>query len=217
MESSKSSQFGHMHSFSIGAVLRQIAAQCASIGEKIPLIRALFLARYSDYMAAKIEFSVVWVASIMPIGISVLIDYITRDSVKNHRVLTDGWQGFVDRVSLNLNGGEIFIYIISFLGTVAFVLYKYNRMSRSFPDFWTVVGLGGGMAVVSAVIFGLQRSHEVEDKELVNFLAWVMYLFTLFLFFVALLYEQLRTKSFGSQLRLGETTLQNELSGYKPS
>jgi hypothetical protein len=195
-----------------------LLSRARALADKLPLFRAFVRARVEDYSGAYYEFMVVWVASVVPIGLSVVIDYIIGGSIKSGAVsaTTTGWSGIYQRIVLNLNSGEVFIYIISFLGTAALVLYRYNKMGRRFPDYWTIVGIGGSMVLLSAVIFGLQRSHAVARQDLVDRYAVVMYVATLILFFVSLLYEQMRTKPYGKELRSGETALMQEMEGYKP-
>ena len=186
---------------------------------RIPLVKTLFRAKFVDFREAGMEFGIVWIFSAIPIAFSILVDYYTKASVASGQLKTDVFDlaGIYDRLRLNLNGGEIFIYIISFLGTVAFVLYKYNRAGKTFEDFWPVVLIGGGIALVSVAIFCLQRSNMIKRYDLVNVSAAWMYVVTLFLFFVALLYEQRRTGSYQAGLRTDEATLMAQVSGYDPS
>ncbi len=187
--------------------------------QNLPLLKALFMAKMGEYKEAGIEFGIVWVFSVVPIGFSIIVDYFTRASIKSGELKSEtvDLTGIWDRVLLNLNGGEVFIYIISFLGTVAFVMYKYNRSGKPFEDFWPVVLLGGGMALVSVLIFGLQRSRVIERYDLVNNSAAAMYCVTLCLFFVALLYEQRRTRPYAGELKKAEADLVAEMSTYKPT
>lgn len=185
----------------------------------LPLIKPLFEAEKDAHKEAAIEFCIVWIFSVVPIGFSILIDYVTNSSLKSGAIDSAevSLRGIWARLLINLNGGEVFIYIISFLGTVAFVLYKYNRAGQRFEDFWAVVLFGGGMALIAVTIFALQRSQVIARYDLVNRGAAVMYFVTLYLFFVALLYEQRRTKSYASMLKSEESALSTEMSNYKPT
>jgi hypothetical protein len=186
---------------------------------KIPLLRIFGASKGHDYKEAGVEFWIVWLFSVIPIGMSVFIDFITKSSVLSGRLQTDeiGFRGIWDRVALNLDSGEIFIYIISFLGTVAFVVYKHGKNGNKIEDFGVMLLLGGSLGLVAAIIFGLQRSGKIVRTDLVNTSATLMYALTLILFMAALLLEQRRLREgYAGSLRSQEKGLTDELKGYRP-
>jgi hypothetical protein len=190
----------------------------AELPRRLPLIKAFFRASGGIHRAAFTEFFIFWFCSLLPVILSVIIDYATGFSRRIGVVHdSDGiWYGLLRRIYGNVNAGEVFIYIISFVGTTVLVLYRYNENRKRFPEFLAVAGATFVIVVPSIVFFGLQKTSAVTNRSFVNIFALILYIAALFVWYVSLLYEHIRGESYTGELHNQESDLLEEVGNFRP-
>lgn len=146
---------------------------------KIPIIGGLIACNGYDHWSAITEFSINFFCSTTPIWLGSIFMRILKE------------QFFVS-LGNSVNGGELFMYSTAVLGSVIFIASTESRSGRAFPARGWHVLLVILIIIVCAGAFGLLRgvnSVMPVDRKFVLELSLFMYAVSLFLYYLALVYN----------------------------
>ena len=147
----------------------------------------------------------IWITSLLPILFSILV-HLLKSEASDKSIF---WTALVK----SFNPGEIIIYAITALAPVAYVMYKYNRDKIKFPDFWAfslllIIIIGAG-----SFSFAMHKVGDIRNAVIINMVAFVLYLIALVIWYISLVYDDVRG-TYPNEQRRQEGELKNQLRDY---
>ena len=167
-----------------------------------PLISGLRLATLRSLNFALKELFFFWILSSLPIIFAVVVDVASRDSfpaLKEIFAITGS----------KIRWGEIFVYINALTAPGLYLLFKFVRDTKNFPNaygilLWSIITL-----LISAVLYSRGTPTRVTVQ-----LAIALYVAALVLRYLALVYDLLRV-DFPEEGRKEEAALVERMEGFQ--
>lgn len=169
-----------------------------------PLISGLRLCSRRSFNIALKEFFFFWLLSSLPIFFAVVVDIGSRDSVP-------GFAEFFSIAGTKIRWGEVFVYINALTAPGLYLIFKYLRDTKTFPNAYGILLWSVIILLISAVLY----SRGATTRATVQMGA-ALYVAALILRYLSLVYDQLRV-DYPQEGRKSEAALVKSLEGFHGS
>lgn len=157
-----------------------------NITRRLPLFGGLADCRLGDHVEAGREFLTNFIFSTLPIWLGgLLILALDRDTEKSVTALIISMTGTV-------RGGELFMYSTAMVAPIVYMALKPERGMPNFPGQMGHIAFIVIIALISTAFFAVQRAGVWMDEQFVFPLSVVLYVFSLFLLYLAMVYRNYR-------------------------
>lgn len=137
---------------------------------QIPIFGGLGQTTVDDHKEALREWFISLLISTAPIWGGTLVLYISQTSAQNPAAY---WECFGSIIQ----NGELFIYAASTLAPVIYIVTRDRTGVRSFPSKYLFIGIVIAVALLSAIIFTVQRLHGYPFPNKILTLSMYIYVF----------------------------------------
>jgi len=147
----------------------------------IPFVWVLSATPSQVHKSASKQLAVVVLASISPILISALIEYVKEEELYN--------KTYCFYVLKNLSLGELYIYVIAFCAPIIWTFHKYDRKEKQIKDHYSIFILCGLLLVLSVTMFSTYRAGTIKLTELVRNIGFLAFGVSIVLSYIMLIYD----------------------------
>ncbi|MFN4275106.1 MAG: hypothetical protein ACK4FJ_02315 [Ferrovibrio sp.] len=159
------------------------------------------------YVEAAKQFVFILLLTLTPVFFSVLLELLKNTTLPNSR------SELAIMFLKNFKTGEIFIFTVSLLAPASYVVYKYNRERRKFPNLLSWQFSLFLLIAISAFMFGLQRAEIIRNDDLLNWMYLGVYLSSLAIWYLSILHDE-NLAFVEHDLRRGEKNMVQELDEF---
>jgi di/tricarboxylate transporter len=175
--------------------------------KEIPILGGLVDCDGRDHWESFGQTSVLFLLSSMPIWLGTLIVYATGEEI--------GYLGFKMAFFSTINRGELFMYSTAFLAPIFWIALTDRPGMRVFPGKVSHIVLMVVISVIAAVFFGLLVAGNRLNQRFTLDLSTVMFITSLVLLYLGILYHESRIKDAGSEMKRDEQSFSAKVHEHR--